>query len=88
MEVCGNLFCLIEKTGIFAKQIQKGMNPFSYGTIVRRALFFDRKEETKLLIDTLSGGNNVVMFAPRRYGKTSLRICTALWCDNGCIFAF
>jgi AAA+ ATPase superfamily predicted ATPase len=48
------------------------MNPFSYGTIVRGDSFFDRKEETKLLIDTLSGGNNVVLFAPRRYGKTSL----------------
>ena len=47
------------------------MNPFSYGTIVRGDSFFDRKEETKLLIDTLSGGNNVVLFAPRRYGSLS-----------------
>ena len=48
------------------------MNPFSYGAIVRGDSFFDRKEETKLLVDTLSGGNNVVLYAPRRYGKTSL----------------
>jgi AAA+ ATPase superfamily predicted ATPase len=48
------------------------MNPVSYGAIVRGDSFFDRKEETKLLVDTLSGGNNVVLFAPRRYGKTSL----------------
>lgn len=48
------------------------MNPFSYGTIVRGDNFYDRKEETKRIVDTLTGGNNVVLFAPRRYGKTSL----------------
>lgn len=48
------------------------MNPFSYGTIVRGDAFFDRGKETDLLTSTLAGGNNVVLFAPRRYGKTSL----------------
>ena len=48
------------------------MNPFSYGTIVRGDAFFDRKKETELLTSILSGGNNVVLFAPRRFGKTSL----------------
>ena len=48
------------------------MNPFSYGTIVRGDNFFDRKKETDLLTTTLAGGNNVVLFAPRRFGKTSL----------------
>lgn len=48
------------------------MNPFSYGTIVRGDAFFDRTKETDLLVSTLAGGNNVVLFAPRRYGKTSL----------------
>lgn len=48
------------------------MNPFSYGTIVRGDDFFDRVKETDLLTSTLAGGNNVVLFAPRRYGKTSL----------------
>ena len=48
------------------------MNPFSYGTVVRGNAFFDRKKETDLLTSTLSGGNNVVLFAPRRFGKTSL----------------
>ena len=48
------------------------MNPFSYGTIVKAGDFYDRKEETKRLVDTLSGGNNVVLYAPRRFGKTSL----------------
>jgi len=48
------------------------MNPFSYGIIVQGSNFYDRKEESKRIIDTLSGGNNMVMFAPRRFGKTSL----------------
>lgn len=48
------------------------MNPFHYGTVVKKPFFFDRKEELKRIIATLSGGNNLVLYAPRRYGKTSL----------------
>ncbi len=48
------------------------MNPFSYGTVVRGDYFYDRKEECDRIVATLSNGNNMVLFAPRRYGKTSL----------------
>ncbi len=48
------------------------MNPFSYGSIVRGPYFYDRVPECKRIVSTLSGGNNLVLFAPRRYGKTSL----------------
>ncbi len=48
------------------------MNPFSYSTIVKGAQYFDRIEESQRIIDTLTGGNNLVLFAPRRYGKSSL----------------
>ncbi len=48
------------------------MNPFSYGTIVKGPYFYDRHEECKRIVSTLSGGNNLVLFAPRRFGKTSL----------------
>lgn len=48
------------------------MNPFNYDSIAQGDNFYDRIEETQQLVDTLSGGNNVVLFAPRRYGKTSL----------------
>ena len=48
------------------------MNPFSYGTIVKKPYFFNRKEECDRIVSTLSGGNNLVLFAPRRFGKTSL----------------
>ncbi|GHT02665.1 ATPase [Bacteroidia bacterium] len=48
------------------------MNPFSYGTIVQGSNFYDRKVECARIIDILSGGNNMVLYAPRRFGKTSL----------------
>lgn len=48
------------------------MNPFSYGTIVKGQYFYDRHEECKRIVSTLAGGNNLVLFAPRRFGKTSL----------------
>jgi len=48
------------------------MNPFSYGTIVKGGNFYDRKEECVRIVNTLSGGNNMVLYAPRRFGKTSL----------------
>jgi len=48
------------------------MNPFKYGSIVAGEYFFDRKEECSRIVKTLSGGNNIVLIAPRRYGKSSL----------------
>ena len=48
------------------------MNPFRFGSIVRGDYFYDRKEESERIISTLANGNNLVLFAPRRYGKTSL----------------
>ena len=48
------------------------MNPFSYGTIVKGDHFYDRKDECTRIVNTLSGGNNMVLYAPRRFGKTSL----------------
>ncbi len=48
------------------------MNPFSFGTIVKGDKFFDREIECERIVSTLLGGNNLVLFAPRRYGKTSL----------------
>ena len=48
------------------------MNPFSYGTIVKATNFYDRRKECAKLVGTLSGGNNMVLYAPRRFGKTSL----------------
>lgn len=48
------------------------MNPFNYISIAQGDNFYDRTEETIRMVKTLSGGNNIVLLAPRRYGKTSL----------------
>jgi len=48
------------------------MNPFSYGAVVKGTNFYDREEDCKRIVDTLAGGNNLVLYAPRRFGKTSL----------------
>ena len=48
------------------------MNPFGYGTVVSGERFYDRREECARIVATLSGGNNLVLYAPRRFGKTSL----------------
>lgn len=48
-------------------------NPFKYGKEVSGDQFYDREEAFRQLYRKLSdGSSNVVMYAPRRYGKTSL----------------
>jgi AAA+ ATPase superfamily predicted ATPase len=47
-------------------------NPFNYGQTVEKTSFFDRiKEQSTLRADFLNG-QNVIVMAPRRYGKSSL----------------
>ena len=49
------------------------MNPFKYGKEVAGYQFYDRSESCGQLYHTLKDGStNVVLYAPRRYGKTSL----------------
>ena len=48
-------------------------NPFKFGGEVSGYRFYDRKEDAKKLHRRLADGStNVVLYAPRRYGKTSL----------------
>lgn len=49
------------------------MNPFKFGLEVSGKQFYDRTDTGEKLFRRLSGGaSNIVMYAPRRYGKTSL----------------
>lgn len=48
------------------------MNPFSYGGIVSGDYFFNRLNEIEQLKIDLKNNNNVILYAPRKYGKTSL----------------
>ncbi len=47
-------------------------NPFVFGTIVSDENFADRKNELKELTADLTSKTNLIIFSPRRYGKTSL----------------
>ena len=47
-------------------------NPFVFGTVVSGENFTDRKNEIEELVKDLTGKTNLIIFSPRRYGKTSL----------------
>jgi hypothetical protein len=47
-------------------------NPFVFGVIVSDENFADRKSELKELTSDLASKTNLILFSPRRYGKTSL----------------
>src|SRR3989339_861809 len=47
-------------------------NPFFFGKEVSGDAFTDRKSELKELTSDIEQGINVILYSPRRYGKTSL----------------
>ncbi len=47
-------------------------NPFNFGDLAFDATFTDRDDELRELKADIRNGLNVVVFAPRRYGKSSL----------------
>ena len=47
-------------------------NPFHFGALALGEAFADREEELAELCRDIENGQNVVVFAPRRYGKSSL----------------
>ena len=49
-------------------------NPFVYGETVSGDNFCDRVREMKELAADIKNGQNVIIFSPRRYGKTRKRL--------------
>lgn len=47
-------------------------NPFIYGVVVTGEHFIDRKKEIKELTEGLLGGQHVILYSPRKMGKSSL----------------
>ncbi|MGH9083400.1 MAG: AAA family ATPase [Acidimicrobiales bacterium] len=62
-------------------------NPFRYGSPVGDPYFVGRARELDVLLDRMGNGINVVVTAPRRYGKTSLleRAADRLAGDGGSV---
>lgn len=60
-------------------------NPFRYGMRVGGSEFFDRTKIMRDIRNTLDGGNNVLVYGPRRYGKSSMvgEILSALRNEGG-----
>ncbi len=49
-------------------------NPFQYGKVVGDPYFTDRESELAELISEVKNRHNLVLYSPRRYGKTSLLV--------------
>ena len=47
-------------------------NPFRYGAKVTGGSFYDRREIKASMLNVIDGCNNIVLYGPRRYGKSSL----------------
>jgi len=47
-------------------------NPFQYGKVIGEPYFTDRESELAELISEVESFHNLVLYSPRRYGKTSL----------------
>lgn len=64
-------------------------NPFRYGDLALDEAFTDRAEEIEELKSDVLNGQNVVIFAPRRYGKSSLlwRVAQELIRDDDVLVA-
>ena len=60
-------------------------NPFRYGHAVSGEQYYDRTDVEGCLYRTIAGGgSNVVLYAPRRYGKTSLvKKAIGRWREDG-----
>jgi AAA+ ATPase superfamily predicted ATPase len=52
--------------------VPEDRNPFNFGDLALDSGFADRRRELSELISDIRNGQNVVVFAPRRYGKSSL----------------
>ena len=47
-------------------------NPFLFGPLVSGDQFYDRADIERELLRAIENGTNVLLYGPRRYGKTSL----------------
>ncbi len=47
-------------------------NPFEYRLLASGDSFIDREDEMESLLESVKGGQNITIFSPRRYGKSSL----------------
>ncbi len=56
---------------------QQLTNPFAFGALALDEAFTDRKDELRELTGDMLNGQDVLLYAPRRYGKSSLVLRSA-----------
>ena len=54
------------------RKTEPSTNPFTYGALALDDAFTDRERELKDLLADVENGQDVVLYAPRRFGKSSL----------------
>jgi AAA+ ATPase superfamily predicted ATPase len=64
--------CVIPTGMMLVGMSRPPTNPFRYGDLALDETFTNRERELKELKSDLRNGQNVVVFAPRRFGKSSL----------------
>ena len=69
MHDCDTRWCILADVG--------APNPFTFGALALDEGFVDREQELAALVRDLANGQDVVIHAPRRYGKTSLALRAA-----------
>ena len=47
-------------------------NPFTFGALALDQAFTNREREIRELVRDMENGQDVLLYAPRRYGKSSL----------------
>jgi uncharacterized protein len=52
--------------------MHKEANPFTFGDLALDEAFTDREDELREVVSNMVNGQNVLVYAPRRYGKSSL----------------
>jgi AAA+ ATPase superfamily predicted ATPase len=57
---------------VYNTAVYSGPNPFRFGDIALDEAFTNREASIDELVADMRNGQNVVLYAPRRYGKTSL----------------
>jgi hypothetical protein len=63
---------LMSRSIILSGMKEAGQNPFLFGSLALDEAFADREAEIAELAADIRNGQDVVVFAPRRYGKSSL----------------
>src|ERR687883_1311878 len=62
---------------VYLRYAMEHNNPFKFGALALDEAFTDREDELEELGAAMRNGQDVLVYAPRRYGKSSLVLAAA-----------